>query len=128
MPRSPSELRKAFVEHAEKMPSTGWESGEDYRRHTTLEHGGDPDDLACVVCGVKVKHEDARIVIGLSDADNDFDRVQRGLEPENRPMPPVAFCPKHSGDEEVTKLAILGLSTRALPTRAKAIYGALRQV
>lgn len=134
MPRSPDELAEELRVLEGSRPLEGWPHGEEYRRQVTLEHGGDPDDLACAICGVKVKHEKARIIIGLIDRDFAESRIEQGLDPDGTALPPLAFCQKHSGDDVVLSLArhpmgvsVAGYTAPPMPSRAREIYSKLRQ-
>lgn len=125
MPRTAAQLRTALEESYAAMPETGWPAGEEYRRHMTLEHGGDPDDLVCAICGAKVAHKDARILIGAMDYDRMREREAARLDPYDQvTLPPLAFCPKHLGDEYQPMMAV---SVNEMPARAKAAYSKLRR-
>lgn len=107
------------------MPRTGWEAGEDHRRFATLEAGGDPDDLVCCICGAKVEHEQARILIGAIDYDRMREREAQRLDPyDGTALPPLAFCPEHSGDEFQPMMPV---SILAMPAKARTYYTKLRK-
>lgn len=125
MPRTAEQLRAALAEHAARVPRTGWESGEEHRRFATLEAGGDPDDVVCCICGEKVDHADARILIGATDYDRMRTREAMRLDPyDGTTLPPLAFCPKHSGDEFQPLMAV---SIAAMPAKARTYYTKLRK-